>query len=143
MKKHYVETFFGGEGETKAEYLGLREEKDQYAKVSCKLFNGTIAVPSLFDSQSAALTYCEKVKQKGRKYFWLVQEFNYSDGRQDKAKIIAYTIDDTYPAFSEGQSINDINGKVSVTHVKTMWFCDRDVAARYVAAFNQCVVQQL
>ena len=135
MKKHYVETFLGSEGETTAVYVGLREEVDPCVKKSTR----ALSVPSWFDSERAALAYCEEVKKAGCKRYWLVQEFHYSDDRQDKAKIVVNMYDDTYPASYDGQTINDKNGKTYITQVRTMWFCDYDVARRYVDGFNLCV----
>ena len=136
MKEYLVKTYLASRGRAGAEYLGLQEREKQPVKVSYAKA-GCIIVPSWFETETAALDYCDKVQQGGMRLYWLVQEFRYSDGRTDKAKMVIRMADDAYPVSHDGETVNEINGKEYITHVRTLWFCDRDVAVRYVDNFNK------
>jgi hypothetical protein len=137
VEDFYVKTYLDNSGKGEAEYFG-RKEKALVPQLSYKIAD-CIIVTSWFSTETAALAYCEGVNQAAgeKRTYYLVQEFLYSDDRIGKAKIVASMESDDYPASHDGFSVNEKNGKDYITHVRTMWFTDRDVAARYVDAFNQ------
>jgi hypothetical protein len=138
MKEFLVKTYlYNQEGKAEAQICG-QHEKAGHPLLSYKL-GDYIAVPSWFPTEAAAMAYCRAVNlwHGGERPFYLVQEFLYSDDRTSKAKIILSMDSDDYPASHDGFSVNEKNGKEYITHVRTMWFIDRDVAARYVTTFNQ------